>query len=359
MSGASKVQLLAIALKAAMVLAGLCSTASAQVAKVTTTKCHGTYCTIGSGTCVHIGTRNGRGYFLTAGHVVAGAGTAVIDLRDGKVQARIEAADEDPDLGLLSVPDNVGLESAFPVAEEVAGESFELVGFTRGGPFVRRSARLLRRAGGLLVCAVQSDSGDSGGPYLDGNRVVGIHMGVAADGKRATDCVTIRRWLTARVGFIPCPPVASQPVPQRPQPGPPVEPTPATPPQVTCGCAFEIATLKAEIAALKAKCNAPVTPPPPPAPPSIPGEVTKRLEELEARIAFVSELTKRIDALEFKIGEVRIAGGKTEQLEKELAALRDLTFEVRSLAPDGKVVSSETKRLGDNIDLRLVPKRQN
>ena len=164
MSGASKVQLLAIALKAAMVLAGLCSTASAQVAKVTTTKCHGTYCTIGSGTCVHIGTRNGRGYFLTAGHVLLGVNTAVIDLRDGKVEARIEAVDRNPDLGLVSVPDNVGLETAFPVADEVAGDSFELVGFTRGGPFVRRSARLMRRSGGLLVCVVKTDSGDSGGP---------------------------------------------------------------------------------------------------------------------------------------------------------------------------------------------------
>lgn len=322
------------------------SPASAQVARLTTQRCNGGSCTIGSGTCVNIGIRGDRAYFLTAGHCVLGSSRALIYLNRGTVEARIDAADETPDLALLSVPASDVDQTAFPLAEEVQESSFDFVGFSNGGPYIKRTARLIRRSGGFLICDVKTDSGDSGGPYLQNNRVAGIHMGFASDGRRATDCITIRRWLMGRVGFVPG---------THPSLGPAPTPAPPQSPTVACRCSAEIAALKAEVAQLRAECNRPVDPVPQ-RPDMV--ELNRRLDELEKQIAAAKELAKRIDALEFKIAEVRLAGGKTDQLEKELADLRDKTFEVRSLAPDGKVVSSETIKLGDNINLRLVPKRQ-
>jgi hypothetical protein len=337
-----------LALKVVFAIAsicGICSSASAQVAKLTSQKCDGYSCTVGSGTCVNIGVRGDRAYFLTAGHCVFGCTKPLIYLHNGAIEARIEAADLNPDLGLLSIPARETSQQPFPLADDVAESTFDFVGFTGGGMYVKRTARLLRRTGGMLVVDMPGGGGDSGGPYLERNRVVGIHCVLANDGRRGNDCVTIRRWLQARVGYVPGSLTTPQPAPSTPQPAPVA---------ATCQCSGEIAALKAQIAELRARCDKPYEPP------AVPdtSDITKRLDALEGRIAAVGELTKRIDQLEFKIAEVRLAGGKTEQLEKELAALRDLTFEVRSLAPDGKVVSSEKKRLGENIDLRLVPKRQ-
>ncbi len=324
------------------------ATASAQVAKVSWKQCNGVSCTFHEGTCVNIGNRNGRAYFLTAGHVVLGGTSPVVYLRDGGVEARIEAADREPDLGLLSLPMTPSVQDSFPVAEDVTETSLEFVGFTYGRAFTKRQASRARRSNGLLIAVCHVDSGDSGGPFLEKNKVVGILSATDGTSGYASDCITIRRWLMGRVGFVP----GSLTSPQ-----PPTPTLPQSQPAVACRCSAEIASLRAEIAALKAQCGQHETPLPP-APPPISPDITKRLDELEVRIAAMAELTTRIRSIEFEIDKVRLAGGKTEQLEKELAALRDKTFEVRSLAPDGKVVSSETKKLGDNIDLRLVPKRQ-
>lgn len=351
MSGVSRLKLLAIALKIALLLSSLCGSADAQVAKVTVKRCNGFSCVIDSGTCVNIGTRNGRAYFLTCGHVVSGSSSPLIQMNAGQVEARVEASDREPDLALLSIPDPQS--DVFPVADDVSATSFEFVGFTYGRAWSRRQAHRARRNNGMLIATCPIDQGDSGGPFLDGNRrVVGIVFGVNGGEGYATDCITIRRWLMGRVGFVP----GSLNSPQPPSKPAPPQSAPAPGP-VACNCSAEIAALKADVAALKLQCSKPPAETPPPTAPVDPN-IGKRLDELEARIAAMAELTKRIDQLEFKIAEVRLAGGKTEQLEKELARLRDLTFEVRSLAPDGKVVSSEKKKLGENIDLRLVPKRQ-
>lgn len=357
MSGASKLQLLALVLKAAVVLASICGAtpAEAQVCKVTSKRCNGFSCSFNNGTCVNIGTRNGRAYFLTCGHLLdEGFRNPIIYLRDGGVEARVEASDMNPDLALLSIPDDQKLETVFPVADEIEETSFEFVGFTYGKPFTRRQAHRARRSSGMLIATCPIDQGDSGGPFLAKGRVLGIVFGVSGSEGFATDCIAIRRWLMVRVGFVPGSLTSPQPAPSTPRPTPAT--TPQAPPTVACNCSAEIAAMKAELAELKRQCNQHETPLPPP--PTTNPEITKRLDALEDRIATVGELTGRIRELEFAIDKVRLAGGKTEQLEKELAALRDLTFEVRSLAPDGKVVSSEKKKLGENIDLRLVPKRQ-
>lgn len=356
------------------------SSASAQVAKLSATYCNGLTCSRGSGSCVNIGEHGDREYFLTVGHAVlqpdASKVTVAIHLDDGVHEARVEAADMNPDLAVISIP-ATGSCRPFSLAQVLDEEQYDLVGFTGGGPYVKRTAMRVRRGGDHAVFRVRVRGGDSGGPFLDSqNRIAAICWGGTDDGETyATDCVRIRGWMKARIGFIPgSRPVAPEPPapppefnpPQRPRPTP--DSHPASSPGPTpdhsagpCECAYcieRLADLQRQINALKSRCDAPApTPAPVPAEkPDLSG-IDAKLVELEARIKQTGELTKRIDALEFKIREVQLAGGKTEQLEKELAAIRDLTFDVRSLAPDGTVVDSRRLKLGDPIDLRLVPKK--
>lgn len=353
MPAAKMLRRLSVALAALVTL--LASPADAQVTKISTQVCERNSCVRSIGTCVNIGVRGDRAYFLTAGHCIRGGQVVLVHTNNGAHEARVEAIDATPDLALVSTT-LAASTSYFPLAEEVSVESCEFVGFTQGGPYRVRKATRLRREGWHLVADCFADYGDSGGPYLSGGRVVGVCWGSTGQQVVGTDCVTIRHWLRARVGFIPGDQPPQSPTQQPPAVQPPSQPILTPPAAVACGCSAEINTLKQQVAALQAKCNQPPAPVEPA--PDNTAELEARLDALEKQIAAAGELAKRIDALEYKLAEVRLAGGKTEQLEKELAALRDMTFEVRSLSPDGKVVSSKRQRLGENIDLRLVPKSQ-
>lgn len=334
----------------------LSGAAQAQVAKVSAKYCYRTHCTIGEGSCVNIGFHEGRAYFLTAGHVVTEPGAASVSARinldNGLCEARIEAVDKDPDLALLSIPERDGTQ-VFELAEKLDGDSFDLVGFANGGRYVKRAAVRVRRSGDHAVFRSRVVTGDSGGPYLDSSgRVAAIcwAASLAGDEGYATDCVRIRTWLKARAGFIPVPRRTGPPGKPLPEP----QPTPAPHKACNCpDCAAKFADLQKQIDALKAKCD---TPSPAPEKPDL-SEIERRLKELEERAKALAELQGRMDEIKFEIDKVRIAGGKTDQLEKELAAIRDMTFQVRSLAPDGTVISSQRRKLGEDIDLRLVPKK--
>lgn len=334
-------------------------TAQAQVAKLSVKACYVTNCSTGSGSCVNIGEHEGRAYFLTAGHVVRHPGaariTASISLGDGWHDARIEASDGKPDLGIISIPveDTKGWYE-FDVAETVDGDNFQLVGFPEGKDYQKRPATRVR-SGEHIVFRSRVHPGDSGGPYIDSkDRVASICWGASMDGNEgyATDCVRIRRWCKERLGFMPVPRRKGGGSDDAPAPPPEKEPTPV-PGACNCpDCATKFASLNTQIEELRSRCDKLPAPQQPDT-----SAIEAKLADMEQRIAAMKDLQKKIDAMQYKIDEVRISGGDTEQLKKELAAIRDLTFQVRSLSPDGKVLSSETKKLGENIDLRLVPKK--
>lgn len=334
----------------------LSGAAQAQVAALKATYCYGNSCTMGNGSCACIGFHNGRAYFLTAGHVLIpdqpAKVTAAIRFDNALVDVKVEVADLEPDLGVVSVPESYAT-AVFEVAESADGDDFDLVGVPGNDGYRIERARVSGRDRERIRFRCRSTTGFSGGPYLDSRkRVVAVHTGfIHETGERfGPNCVRIREWCRQRLGFIPVPQRTGPPGKPLPEP----QPTPAPPRACNCpDCAAKFAALESRIAALEAKCSAPA---PAPVKPDL-SEVERRLKGLEERAQALIELQKRIDEIKFEIDKVRIAGGKTDQLEKELAAIRDMTFQVRSLAPDGKVISSETKKLGENIDLRLVPKK--
>lgn len=224
-----------------VVFLAVCQSSYGQVAKVIVSSsraqsCEPNYCVPNRqsrsyGSCVGIAVRDGKRYFLTAGHVIRGAQSVHISLDGGIQAATIHASTDEPDLALLSVADD-GKSGVFPLYDGQVdkGTEVEFVGFIHGGRYsLRRGTLLGYLHSGYIDTRITVDDGDSGGAVLLKGQTVGICKGYYTRDRNTSLSVSSEvciAWLNSRgFNFQNQTPGSATPAPQPPDRTPPALPT--------------------------------------------------------------------------------------------------------------------------------------
>lgn len=280
---------------------------------------------------------DGRDAVLTCSHVVRGAERVWISWYNGQSVPCEVVADggaDGLDAALLATQLDPEPSECLPLSADQLpiGASVSIYGYPGGAGTIRR-VRGTTSGASTIRAEQRIEQGMSGGAVVQSRRIVGIVWGCEAyrpcNGEYTPSCLIVP-WLKRRLGTVPaCPGRTVEPPPQPPpQQPPPVSPPAPPPPQAggECKCADRIASLESRLRKAEAQLAAVSRWSSPPSPPTD----TAALNQLRVEI---------------------------EQIKLSLDRLRDVSFPVRTLKPDGSVFSEEVVRLGDPIELRLVPKK--
>jgi S1-C subfamily serine protease len=133
---------------------------------------------------------------LTNAHVVAGTDQAVVEVKDGQLDAHVVYYNSDVDLAILAVPDLTAPPLRFDQSPAATGTNSIVLGYPLDGDYTASASRIRSRINlpgpniyddrtenrDVYTVYAQVRSGNSGGPLIDTNGgVLGVVFGAAVD----------------------------------------------------------------------------------------------------------------------------------------------------------------------------------
>ncbi|WP_166830920.1 S1 family peptidase [Thalassoroseus pseudoceratinae] len=305
---------------------GLASDGSEAVyrVRIVSSECVGQSCrvTTAYASAVAIGHYNaGKEILVTAAHAVRGNPRKIeLDIHGKWTQATVLGiSDGQHDLALIGVTltDQQLQTVSLAKTMSAANESVTLAGFPGGETLHRRTSHVMRTQWGsqILTVATPSRPGDSGGGVFNARAELTAVIFATAPVRHptftlATDANAVRQLI--RSTFQADPPTGRHThLPAYPRPY-----VSSRRPSETCHCQEYLAQL------------------------------AKRLQTLESEL----------NAMKATLAEV--SSHDLEPIEQRLQQLENIQIPVQVLTPNGTIQSEAKYRLGEPIQLRLIPRRQ-
>jgi S1-C subfamily serine protease len=146
---------------------------------------------VNAGSGVVVGQKGKWCYILTAEHVIEGDDEPCVTAAGVRECAEVVAQDKDKDLAVIRIKAKLPITAVIPTPSKGPFTALS-IGFDE--PF-RSFTTKVWSEDGRLVSQKKGAPGRSGGPYISGGYVVGIHQGSDSENGRGADSATIHRFL--------------------------------------------------------------------------------------------------------------------------------------------------------------------